>query len=436
MKIGRTVLVDILVGIVLGVLFLGVFYYSDYAFSFFDKDTRHDDNSFVLSEPYISNSKYGYDVSDFYFEYDKVKSNQFLGSILYWEGVSFSTIDKLVKASKDVFDVRMIRPGKNIAFVHRDSCGPLQSFIYEPNNMKYIVFNLSDSIYVEEVIRPIETKIEYAYGTVASSLWNSMRGNNLNISLIDKMEDALSSEVDFYSAQKGDKYKLLFERKYIDGKPVAIGKLIGAYYDNGQPHYAIHYESDLYKGYYNYEGAATKKAFLKAPVRFSRISSGFSYRRYHPIQHRIKAHYGTDYAAPYGTPIQAVAAGTIVRRGYGVNNGRYVTIKHDKTYTTTYLHMQKFGKFKKGMHVNQGDVIGYVGSTGLATGPHVCFRMKKNGRPIDHRRENFPSPEPLPDSLLTDYYVVRDSIMTIINEMSQVPSDSQPLVLKSLGTSK
>ncbi len=436
MKISKTVLVDILVGIVLGGLFLGSFYYSDYIFSFFDDDSNSDDSSFVLSEPHISNSKYGYDVSDFYFEYDKVKNNQFLGSILYWEGVSFAKIDQLVKASEGIFDVKMIRPGKNMAFIRRDSCGVLHSFIYEPNNIKYIVFNLSDSIYVEEVIRPIETKIEYASGTVSSSLWNSMKNNNLNISLIDKMEDALSSEIDFYSAQKGDKYKLIFERKYIDGNPVAIGKLIGAYYDNGEPHYAVHYESDLYKGYYNYEGSATKKAFLKAPVRFSRISSGFSYRRYHPIQHKIKAHYGTDYAAPYGTPIYAVASGTIVRRGYGVNNGRYITIKHDKTYTTTYLHMQKFGKFKNGMHVNQGDVIGYVGSTGLATGPHVCFRMKKNGRPIDHRRENFPSPEPLPDSLLSDYYVVRDSILGILNGMNQGDANAEPLVLKELNSKK
>ncbi len=430
MKNNKYLFTDILIGVILGSVLLGVVYYHDYLFSFFEEGSNNDNETFVLSESPITNSKFGYDVSDFHFECDRVKSNQFLGSILYWEGISFSTIDKIVKASDGIFDVKTIRPGRRITFVRTDSCGPIYSFVYEPDPMKYIVFNLFDSIYVKEVIRPIETKIEYAAGTVSSSLWNSMRGNKLNISLIDKMEDALSSEIDFYNAQKGDKYKLVFERKYIDNKPVAIGKLIGAYYHSGSPHYAIYYETEKYKGFYNYEGAASKKAFLKAPVRFSRISSGFSLRRYHPIQHRIKAHYGTDYAAPYGTPIQAVAAGTITRKGYGVNNGRYVTIKHDKTYTTTYLHMQRFANIKKGMHVEQGEVIGYVGSTGLATGPHVCFRMKKNGRPIDHRRENFPSPEPLPDSILSDYYIVRDSIISILNGISFHSSSSESFVLK------
>ena len=415
-KSKKELFIDITLGLILGSILVGALYLND-KFSFFSDLSSGNQNSSIIDEPKSPPTRFGYEIEKHYFLEDRVQNNQILGSILFWEGVPYSKIDKLATRSKEVFDVKMIRPNRKLTFVRKDSCGPLQSVIYEPDKMSYVVYNIADSVFVKKVIRPVETKVEFASGTVTSSLWNSMKDNNLNISLIDKMEDALSSEVDFYHAQKGDKYKLLFERKYINNEAVATGKLIGAYYNNNKARYAVYFESDEYKGYYNYEGEATKKAFLRAPVRFSRISSGFNRGRFHPILHRIKAHYGTDYAAPYGTPIMSVASGTIVRKGYGKNNGNYITVKHDKQYTTTYLHMQRFAKgINKGVFVTQGQTIGYIGSTGLATGPHVCFRMKKNGSPINHRRENFPSPDPLPDSLLNNYFKVRDSILNILNE--------------------
>jgi len=413
--------IDLFVGLLLGVALIIVLFFNDQVMSLFkSKQDTNNTSQIIKEEKKVPKTQFGYEIDRYVFDESKIYPNQILGSLLYWEGVNYSKIDKLIKKSKDVFDVKTIRAGKKVTFVRKDTCGELLSLVYEPNNLTYVVFHLKDSIFVETNIRPVETKVEFATGVVETSLWNSMIQNNLNISLIDKMEDALSSEVDFYHAKKGDTYKLLFERKYIDDKPVAIGNLLGAYYNSGDPKYAVYFESDNYKGYYNKEGQATKKAFLRAPVRFSRISSGFARRRYHPILHRVKAHYGTDYAAPYGTPILAVAAGTVTRKGYGKGNGNYITIKHDKQYTTTYLHMQRFGKgIQRGVHVTQGQVIGYIGSTGLATGPHVCFRMKKNGNPIDHRRENFPSPEPLPDSILSDYYIVRDSILNIMNSLEK-----------------
>lgn len=417
-KSKKELFIDVTLGLILGSVLVGVLYLNN-KLSFFGKLVSDKKNSTIIDEPKSPPTRFGYEIDKYFFSEDKVQNNQILGSILFWEGVPYSKIDKLATRSKEVFDVKMIRPKRKLTFVRKDSCGPLQSVIYEPDKMSYVVYNIADSVYVKKVIRPVETKVEFASGTVTSSLWNSMKDNNLSISLIDKMEDALSSEVDFHHAQKGDKYKLLFERKYINNEAVAIGKLIGAYYFNDKARYAVYFESDEYKGYYNFKGQPTKKAFLRAPVRFSRISSGFSRHRFHPILHRIKAHYGTDYAAPYGTPIMSVASGTIIRKGYGKNNGNYITIKHDKQYTTTYLHMQRFAKgISKGVFVTQGQTIGYIGSTGLATGPHVCFRMKKNGRPINHLKENFPSPDPLPDSILNKYYIVRDSILNILNNMA------------------
>ena len=180
----------------------------------------------------------------------------------------------------------------------------------------------------------------------------------------------------------------------------------------------LYYENEEYAGFYDLEGRPTKKGFLKSPVKASRISSSFSMSRLHPVLKRRKPHLGTDYAAPYGTPILAVGNGVVTKAGYTRGNGKYIKIKHDKTFTTQYLHMQRFASgIKAGVHVKQGDVIGHVGSTGLATGPHVCFRFWKNGRQVNHLKENFPPPEPMPQEQLPDFFQVRDDIM---EELDQV----------------
>lgn len=371
----------------------------------------------VIPQP---EEKFGFPVEEYSFYTSTIKPNQFLGNILYWEGISYQQIDELARKAQDVFDVRRIRAGFNYTLVRKDSCGDLQSFVYEPNPFSYVVYDFSDSVHVYTDDREFETRIETAYGRVETSLWNSMIENGLSISLIDKMEDALAWSVDFYHAQKGDEYKLMYERKYIEGKSVSIGQLIGAYYLNNEAHYAIYWDSEHYSGYYDQFGNPTKKAFLKAPVKFSRISSRFSYNRFHPILKRNRPHFGTDYAAAYGTPIHTVANGTVVARGYHKGKGYFIKVRHDNEYMTQYMHLSKFAKgVNKGTFVKQGEVIGYVGSTGLSTGPHVDFRLTKNGKPIDHLRENFPPPEPLPQSELEKYLIVRDSIVPLIDQIGQ-----------------
>jgi len=162
-----------------------------------------------------------------------------------------------------------------------------------------------------------------------------------------------------------------------------------------------------------------KKNFLKSPVKYSRISSGFNMNRFHPVLKRRKAHLGTDYAAPYGTPILAVANGVVTKASRTRGNGNYVKIKHDKTYQTQYLHMQKFAKgVDVGVHVKQGQVIGYVGSTGLATGPHVCFRFWKNGRQVNHLKEDLPPPDPMPEKDIPAFEIVRDKVAKQLDEIN------------------
>jgi len=361
--------------------------------------------------------KFGYDLSSFSFDELEIKPNQFLGDILSEYQVPYTKISSLEKLSEDVYSVRRIKAGKKLTFVKQDECGSPFCMIYEPDPFSYVKYGLYDSLTVDVHEKPFTIKIDSASGVVESSLWNSMIENGQNAVMIDKMEDAFASAVDFYYTQKGDKYKLIYERKLIEGGYEAVGDILAAYYENESGrHYSIFYENAKYAGFYDIDGRPTKGEFLRAPVKYSRISSKFNRNRFHPIKKRRIPHLGTDYAAAYGTPIHSVSDGVIIKASYTRNNGKYVKIKHDKTYSTQYLHMSKFAKgIKKGNRVKQGQTIGYVGSTGLATGPHVCFRFWKNGKQINHLRENFPPADPMDEDELPEFYSYRDSIIKVLN---------------------
>ena len=363
--------------------------------------------------------KYGFDHEAYSIEDHVLFPNQFLSDILLDYDIPLSKIFELENKAKDVFSVRNIRAGKKYAIVRSDECAAAEYFVYEPDPFRFVVYDLRDSVDVRIVDREVSTTVETTAGIVESSLWLSMKEQGLSPVLIEKMEDALAWSIDFYHIQDGDRYKLMFERKYIEGEPVGIGQLLGAYYMNSDnEYYAVYYENDEYSGFYDLEGRPTKKGFLKSPVKASRISSSFNMNRLHTILKRRKHHLGTDYAAPYGTPILAVGNGVVTKASYTKGNGRYVKIKHDKKYSTQYLHMQRFAAgIKPGVHVKQGQVIGHVGSTGLATGPHVCFRFWKNGRQVNHLRENFPPPEPMPEEQLPDFFQKRDHIIQKLDQV-------------------
>ncbi len=355
------------------------------------------------------NLKYGFLLDSFQIDEKTILANEFISDILTRYKVNYLDIEHMVTTYKDVFDVRLLRAGKPYTVLSADTSQTADYFIYEPSVYSYIVFDFKNKT-VQKVERPIETRIEKASGIIETSLWNTMVDNGLSFELTAKMEDALAWSVDFHYIQKGDRFKLIYERNYIDGKPVGVGEIKGAYYKNyDNEYYAFLFENDRHSGFYDYEARPMKKAFLKSPVQYSRVSSGYNLRRFHPILKRRKPHYGTDYAAPRGTPIRAVADGVIVKKGYTKGNGNYVKIKHDKVYQTQYLHMNGFAKgMGNGVHVKQGQTIGYVGSTGLATGPHVCFRFWKNGRQVNHLRENLPPPEPMPSEDIPKFNEIRD----------------------------
>jgi murein DD-endopeptidase MepM/ murein hydrolase activator NlpD len=374
----------------------------------------------------IPTIKYGFAIDTFHMVESEIAPNQFLGDILTAHNMDYVDIEKLVQNAKGTFDVRQLRAGKKYTILSKDTSQTADHFIYEPSVYAYYVFDLKGEQKVRKVERPIYREMRSSAGKIETSLWDAMVLNGMSYDLAARMEDALQWSVDFHHLQKGDEFKLVYEQNLIDGQDVGVEQVFAAYYKNfDNEHYAVYYSHpDVNKaGYYDLEGRPMNKGFLKAPVKYSRISSGYNPNRFHPILKRRRPHYGTDYAAPYGTPIVAVGNGVVTKASRTKGNGNFVKIKHNDTYQTQYLHMQKFASgISSGAQVKQGQVIGYVGSTGLATGPHVCFRFWKNGKQVNHLRLNFPPPKALPQEDLPGFFIVRDQYL---EQLKAIPFENE-----------
>ncbi|AWW30506.1 peptidase M23 [Echinicola strongylocentroti] len=343
------------------------------------------------------NLLYGINVNDLDVVEGKVARNQTLSTILAPFDVPYQIIDQIAKKSKDIFDVRKIAFDKKYTVLtSKDSTSTAEFFIYEPNAAEFVVYKLDGNDIYKEA-KPVELRKREVAGTISSSLYVNMTEQGITPDLIDEFADLYGWSVDFQRLQKGDKYKVVYNEKVVDGQVVGIEPIQVAYFEHmGEPYHAIPFEQNGQISFFDLEGNSFKKAFLRDPVKFTRISSRYSPRRYHPVQKRYKAHLGTDYAAPRGTEIRAVGDGTIIAASYTGGNGNYVKVKHNGTYTTQYLHMSKIASgIRNGVRVKQGQVIGYVGSTGLATGPHLCFRFWKHGKQVDWLNEDIPPSDPI-----------------------------------------
>lgn len=358
--------------------------------------------------------KYGLAVDSFKVESRLIKRNEFLSDILTGFGVNYSVIDKLARTTKEIFDVRKIRSGKRIAAFYSDST--LRYFVYEIDNTDFVRYRFvgGDSVVAEIGQKEISTKIMRAHGKIESSLWMALSNNNVNPVLANDLSEIYAWTIDFFALQQGDKFDILYEERYVDSISIGIGNVYASNYTHkGKSYEAFRYIlPDSTVHYFNSEGESLQKAFLKAPLKFSRISSGFSYSRMHPVLKYRRAHLGVDYAAATGTPVRSIGDGTVIKRAYQKGGGgNYLKIKHNSVYTTTYMHLNGFAKgITVGTRVSQGDVIGYVGSTGIATGPHLDFRIQRNGKYMNPLKVEAPPVEPLPDSLSVDYRSYVDSI--------------------------
>ena len=383
-----------------------------------NKDKKAVEKLEVIQEIVEPSYEYNILVDSFNVIKGSVKRAQTMGEILYLNHIDHFEINKIVEKSKGIFDVRRVNTGKKYTVIcASDSTKKAQYFIYEIDATNYVVFDLRGEIDVYKGKKPVIVKLKTASGIIKSSLWLTMEEQNLSPKLTAELSTIYAWTIDFFKIQKNDGFRVYYEDKYIDGQYIGIGRLLAAEFTHkGQDFYSFYYrENENFGDYYDEQGKTLRKAFLMAPVDYKRISSRYSKRRKHPVTGRWKGHFGTDYAAEKGTPIWSTANGTIIAATYTKNNGNYVKVRHNGTYTTQYLHMSKIKPgIRKGVFVKQGDIIGYVGSTGLATGPHVCYRFWKNDKQVDPFKQKLPPGDPIKKENREAYMLAKDSLMQIL----------------------
>ena len=352
---------------------------------------------------------------------DKVKEGEIFTALMSRLGLEHNEALSLAEECGKVFDLRKMRAGNTVKAYYDDGDAP-EYVVYEQDRINRVVFKTTDSLAVWLYSRPVEVSREYADVTINSSLWNDMVEAGAPTMLIVSLSEIYAWSVDFFALQEGDRFKVLFDRKTCEGEFIAVDTIFYAEYISGDTVIpAILYDQgDGGNIYWKENGESLRKAFLKAPLKFTRISSGFSYRRRHPVTGKVRPHTAVDYAAPSGTPVMTIGDGTVLSAGWTNGGGRTVKIRHNSTYTTSYMHLSRFASgIRDGAHVHQGQVIGYVGSTGMSTGPHLDFRVWKNGTPVNPLTLESPAatpilPENLPalDSTHRVYKQIIDSLTT------------------------
>jgi murein DD-endopeptidase MepM/ murein hydrolase activator NlpD len=360
---------------------------------------------------------YGIPVDSFNVVSGNIRPNSFLSTILLKYGVPMQEIDMTLRNSSDVFDPRKIKSGNSyILFLDKDTIGRARYMVYEHDQSTSYIFSFSDSLNITPYFREISSEIRFASGTIETSLWDAMIYGGLHPTLAVQLSEIYAWTVDFFGLQKGDNFKVIYEELLIDGKSLGTGKIYGARFTwAGNTINAIPFLQDGVESYYDSEGNSLRKAFLKAPLQFSRISSRFSSNRLHPILRIRRPHYGVDYAAPIGTPVVSIGDGRVISATNEGANGRMVRIQHNSVYSTAYLHLSRFATgITAGKFVRQGEVIGYVGSSGLSTGPHLDFRFYKNGSPVDPLRVEAPPVEPVSEENLERFGKAKAVVISLL----------------------
>lgn len=381
----------------------------------------NDSSVFDEEEVHVPKMAYGINIDTLKLISDKVKRNEFLSEILLKYGVSYNDIDYIARHTKDVFDVRRIVAGNSYSVIcNDDSLGKALYFAYELSSSKYVLYGFSDSITAVRGEKEIVVALDTTSGIIKTSLWNAIVDHKADPNLANELSEIYAWTVDFFGLQKNDTYKAIFEEQFVDDKYIGLGTIKATmFYHGGDSLYAFYFEQNGKGDYFDEKGNSLQRTFLKAPLRFSRISSKFSNSRMHPVLKIRRPHHGVDYAAASGTPVYTVGDGTVIKKGYQKRGGgNYIKIKHNGTYSTTYMHLKGFAKgIKVGDHVRQGDLIGYVGTTGLSSGPHLDFRFYRNGKPVDPLKVESPPSLPIDTNNRAEF----DSIVKVyIADLEQI----------------
>ena len=331
--------------------------------------------------------KYGLPIDDFDIRYDTIRAKQTIADLLYRLGFNANQIHALTQCPDSIFNVRKIRPGQACALLcKKDSTATPIYFIYEESPKSYITFDILNGYKAERKRKPVEWRQSEVAGFVKSSLWVAMEENSVSPLLAVEMSHIFGWSIDFFGIQRDDEFRIIYAQEFVDENPLNNYRILAASFKaSNNLVYAIPFTQDGEELFYNSDGNSLEGAFLKAPLDYYRISSKFSNNRFHPVLKRTRAHHGVDYAAPKGTPVYAIGSGKVIKKDYQANGaGYYLKIRHNSTYTTSYMHLSGYAKgLKEGDYVKQKQVIGYVGSTGLSTGPHLDFRVYENGKPVN-----------------------------------------------------
>lgn len=366
----------------------------------------------------IAQTKFGININDYTIDKGNIKKNEFFSNLLQDNGISYPSILETIEASKDIFDVRYMRTGDTYYTFNRiDSTNKTDYIIYHLNKTNYIKFDFRDSIIASEHQLPIIIDTNIAIGIIESSMWTSFKNAGYDPMLSMELSDIYAWTIDFYGLQKGDSYKVVYEKRYIDSTYIGLGKVLASYFIHSGHNYKSYiFVQDSLEDYFDEEGGSLRRAFLKAPLRYSRISSRYSHSRLHPILKIRRPHHGVDYAAPTGTPVQTIGDGKVLYVGRKGGYGKYIKVKHNGTYTTGYAHLSRYAKgLKVGQFVKQGETIGFVGSTGRSTGPHLDFRVYKSGTPIDPLKMKSPPAIPIKDTMMTLYNKTMDKYNLLLS---------------------
>jgi murein DD-endopeptidase MepM/ murein hydrolase activator NlpD len=371
---------------------------------------------------------YGLPVDSFDIVQDKVQNNEFLADILLKHHVDYPTIARLAHATRGVFDVRKIRYGnKYTLLLNHDTLARARYFIYEISPVDFVIYDLGDTIHARLGAKEVAIVIDTASGIINSSLWNALIGNGDDPNLANELSEIYAWTIDFFGIQKGDSYKVVYERRLVDDKNIGIGRVLAANMNHyGKDLHAFYFVQNEQGDYFDEEANSLRRTFLKAPLKFKRISSGFTHSRMHPILKIRRPHLGVDYAADRGTPVVSIGDGVVeFAKWDNGGGGRAVKVKHNSTYTTLYMHLSKYGSgITGGARVKQGQIVGYVGSSGLATGPHLDFRVYRNGKAIDPTKMESPPAHPVDTAYRQQFYAERDKWMRVLHNIPITEADS------------
>ncbi|MGL5318747.1 MAG: M23 family metallopeptidase [Bacteroidales bacterium] len=387
----------------------------------------------TIEEVVVDNRRYGISQDSFNIESYSIKQGENLSSIISKLGFPVQLSEKIGTTYKDILDPAKLRAGgKYETFTTPDSLSTIKYIVFEKNQTDYAIIDLSaDSVDVYPYTKEIQIKRKFASGTIESSLWDAILKGGGDPLLALKLSDIYAWQIDFFDTKKGDSFSVVYNEAYIDDTTALyVHSIESAVFDHsGKEFKAIPFTQDNITEYFDEKGNSLRKAFLKAPLDFFRISSKFSNARFHPVLKRYRAHHGVDYAAPTGTPVKSIGSGTVIAKGFQARGGgNFIKVKHNGSYTTSYMHLSRFAKnVKVGSSIQQGQVIGYVGSTGLSTGPHLDFRVYKDGKAVNPLKIDAPSSLPIKQEHKNDFLARRDMLLQEIDSCRSLSPVNQPI---------